>query len=41
MNSNLEFKKKVLTTGQFNIFIIALKVTIENNRIIEFAELSN
>lgn len=41
MNSNLELLKQVLTTGQYDKFIVALNATIENSRIIEFAELSN
>ena len=40
MNSNLEFLKQVLTIGQYDKFIQALHVTIENSRVIEFAELS-
>jgi len=40
MNSNLEFLKQVLTTGQYDKFIQALNVTIENSKVIEFAELS-
>ncbi len=40
MNSNLEFLKKVLTTEQYDKFIVALNATIDNSRVIEFAELS-
>lgn len=40
MNSNLENLKKLLTTEQFEKFIIALNATIENSRLNEFAELN-
>ncbi len=40
MNSNLEFLKQVLTTEQYDKFVVALYATIDNSRVIEFAELS-